>query len=168
MNILKRIIIIFLSLGIFNKLFAEDFAPPTQTAQVKFTEESTLTINSGVTLGSLTTQNRAHINAQSDSSVTVNSGGTILSLNNAVQGADATRLTVTNSGTIRAAGSKAINLKDNIDSTITNNSGGIIRSGTGDTISGEQDSGDVTSGNTITNSGTIYSDDQSVCKIIIF
>jgi len=109
MNILKRIIIIFLALGIFNKLFAEDFAPSTQTGQILFTEESTLTINSGVTLGSLTTQNRAHINTQSDSSVTVNSGGTILSLNNAVQGADATRLTVTNSGTIRAAGSKAIN-----------------------------------------------------------
>ena len=53
--------------------FAEDFAPSTQTGQVKFTEESTLTINSGVTLGSLTTQNRAHINEQSDSSVTVNS-----------------------------------------------------------------------------------------------
>ena len=160
MNVVKKIIIIALSLGLFNKSFAEDFAPPTQTAQVKFTEESTLTINSGVTLGSLTTQNRAHINAQSDSSVTVNSGGTILSLNNAVQGADATRLTVTNSGTIRAAGSKAINLKDNIGSTITNNSGGIIRSGAGDAISGEQDTGDETSGNTITNSGTIYSDDQ--------
>ncbi len=160
MNVLKRIIIILLSLGIFNKLFAEDFAPSTQTGQILFTEESTLTINSGVTLGSLTTQNRAHINSQSDSSVTVNSGGTILSLHNAVQGADATRLTVTNSGTIRAAGEKAINLKDNIGSTITNNSGGIIRSGTGDTISGEQDTGDETSGNTITNSGTIYSDDQ--------
>ena len=160
MNIAKKIIIILLSLGLFNKSFAEDFAPPTQAAQVKFTEESTLTINSGVTLGTEATQNRAHINAQSDSSVTVKSGGTILSLNNAVQGADATRLTVTNSGTIKAAGSKAINLKDNIDSTITNNSGGIIRSGTGDAISGEQDSGDVTSGNTITNSGTIFSDDQ--------
>ena len=118
MNVVKIIIIIALSLGLLNKSFAADFAPPTQAAQVKFTEESTLTINSGVTLGTEATQNRAHINAQSDSSVTVKSGGTILSLNNAVQGADATRLTVTNSGTIEAAGSKAINLKDNIDSTI--------------------------------------------------
>ena len=53
MNVAKKIIIIALSLGLFNKSFAEDFAPSTQAAQVKFTEESTLTINSGVTLGTL-------------------------------------------------------------------------------------------------------------------
>ena len=48
MNFVKKIIVILLTLGFFNKSFAEDFAPSTQTGQVKFTEESTLTINSGV------------------------------------------------------------------------------------------------------------------------
>ena len=154
-------IILFLGFLIINKTYGADVEPDSSTTtQVQFSETSTLTINSGITLGNLSTQNRADINEQSDSSVTVNSGGSILSLNNAVQGHDTLRLTVTNSGTIRAAGSKAINLKDNIGSTITNNTGGIIRSGTGDTISGEQDSGDETSGNTVTNSGTIFSDDQ--------
>ena len=115
----------------------------------------TLTINSGITLGNLSTQNRADINEKNDVLVIVNSGGSILSLHNAVQGDDSDDLTVTNTGTIRAAGSKAINLKDTAGSTITNNLGGIIRSGAGDSISGE-----AATGSTITNNGTIYSDSE--------
>ena len=115
-------IILFLGFSFINKTYGADVVPNLSTkTQVQFSETSTLTINSGIALGNLSTQNRADINEQSDSSVTVNSGGSILSLNNAVQGHDTLRLTVTNSGTIRAAGSKAINLKDNIGSTITNN-----------------------------------------------
>ena len=150
------IFIFLIFLGI-NKTFAVDNVPSvSQTAKVTIASNSdTLTINSGITLGNLSTQQRADINEKDDVSVTVNSGGSILSLHNAVQGDDSDDLTVTNSGTIRAAGSKAINLKDTAGSTITNNLGGIIRSGTGDSISGE-----AATGVNIANNGTIYSDSE--------
>ena len=156
------LLLIFLFFSKINKTFAVDNVPgSSQTAKVTIASNSdTLTINSGITLGNLTTQNRADINEKNDVSVIVNSGGSILSLNNAVQGDDSDDLTVTNSGTIRAAGSKAINLKDTADSIITNNLGGVIRSGAGDTISGE-----AATGVTITNSGTIYSDDQRAINL---
>jgi len=156
------LLLIFLFFSKINKTFAVDNVPgSSQTAKVTIASNSdTLTINSGITLGNLTTQNRADINEKNDVSVIVNSGGSILSLNNAVQGDDSDDLTVTNSGTIRAAGSKAINLKDTADSIITNNLGGVIRSGAGDTISSE-----AATGGTITNSGTIYSDDQRAINL---
>jgi len=156
-KLLLFLLFIFLFFSKINKTFAADNVPSSsQAAKVTIASNSdTLTINSGITLGNLTTQNRADINEKNDVSVIVNSGGSILSLHNAVQGDDSDDLTVTNSGTIRAAGSKAINLKDTADSTITNNLGGIIRSGTGDSISGE-----AATGSTITNNGTIYSDDE--------
>ena len=127
------LLLIFLFFSKINKTFAADNVPgSSQTAKVTIADNSdTLTINSGITLGNLTTQQRADINEKNDVSVIVNSGGSILSLHNAVQGDDSDDLTVTNSGTIRAAGSKAINLKDTARSSITNNSGGIIRSGLG-------------------------------------
>ena len=150
------IFIFLIFLGI-NKTFAVDNVPSvSQTAKVTIASNSdTLTINSGITLGNLSTQQRADINEKDDVSVTVNSGGSILSLHNAVQGDDSDDLTVTNTGTIRAAGSKAINLKDTAGSTITNNLGGIIRSGAGDSISGE-----AATGVNIANNGTIYSDSE--------
>ena len=151
------LLFIFLLFSKINKTFAEDNIP-TSSQEGKITigaNSDTITINSGIILGSLSTQNRADINEKNDVLVIVNSGGSILSLHNAVQGDDSDDLTLTNSGTIRAAGSKAINLKDTADSTITNNLGGIIRSGTGDSISGE-----AATGSTITNNGTIYSDDE--------
>ena len=151
------LLFIFLIFSKFNKTFAVDNVPgSSQAAKITIGNNSdTLTINSGITLGNLTQQQKADINEKNDVSVIVNSGGSILSLHNAVQGDDSDDLTVTNSGTIRAAGSKAINLKDTARSSITNNSGGIIRSGLGDTISGE-----AATVSTITNSGTIYSDDE--------
>ena len=156
------LLLIFLFFSKINKTFAVDNVPgSSQTAKVTIASNSdTLTINSGIILGNLTTQNRADINEKNDVSVIVNSGGSILSLNNAVQGDDSDDLTVNNSGTIRAAGSKAINLKDTADSIITNNLGGVIRSGAGDTISSE-----AATGGTITNSGTIYSDDQRAINL---
>ena len=156
---MRKIFFIFILLifSNINKTFAVDNVPSSsQTAKITIGNNSdTLTINSGITLGNLTTQQRADINEKDDVSVIINSGGSILSLHNAVQGDDSDDLTITNSGTIRAAGSKAINLKDTARSTITNNSGGIIRSGTGDSISGQS-----ATGSTITNYGTIYSDDE--------
>ena len=151
------LLFIFLIFSKINKTFAVDNVPgSSQAAKITIGNNSdTLTINSGITLGNLTQQQKADINEKNDVSVIINSGGSILSLHNAVQGDDSDDLTVTNSGTIRAAGSKAINLKDTARSSITNNSGGIIRSGLGDSISGE-----AATVSTITNSGTIYSDDE--------
>ena len=151
------LLFIFLIFSKINKTFAVDNVPgSSQAAKITIGNNSdTLTINSGITLGNLTQQQKADINEKNDVSVIVNSGGSILSLHNAVQGDDSDDLTVTNSGTIRAAGSKAINLKDTARSSITNNSGGIIRSGLGDSISGE-----AATVSTITNSGTIYSDNE--------
>ena len=156
---MRKICFVFILLifSNINKTFAVDNVPSSsQTAQITIGNKSdTLTINSGITLGNLSTQQRAYINEKDDVSVTVNSGGSILSLHNAVQGYDSDDLTVTNTGTIRAAGSKAINLKDTAGSTITNNLGGIIRSGAGDSISGE-----AATGVNIENNGTIYSDSE--------
>ena len=123
------LLFIFLIFSKINKTFAEDNVP-TSSQEDKITigaNSDTITIDSGIILGSLTTQNRADINKKNDVLVIVNSGGSILSLHNAVQGDDSDDLTVTNSGTIRAAGAKAINLKDTADSTITNNLGEIGR-----------------------------------------
>ena len=156
---MRKICFIFILLifSNINKTFAVDNVPSSsQTAKITIGNNSdTLTINSGITLGNLNTQNRADIDEKNDVSVIVNSGGSILSLHNAVQGDDSDDLTVTNTGTIRAAGSKAINLKDTAGSTITNNLGGIIRSGVGDSISGE-----AATGVNIANNGTIYSDSE--------
>ena len=156
---MRKICFVFILLifSNINKTFAVDNVPSSsQTAQITIGNNSdTLTINSGITLGNLDTQNRADIDEKNDVSVIVNSGGSILSLHNAVQGDDSDDLTVTNTGTIRAAGSKAINLKDTAGSTITNNLGGIIRSGAGDSISGE-----AATGVNIANNGTIYSDSE--------
>ncbi|MDA7807729.1 hypothetical protein N8947_01570 [Candidatus Pelagibacter sp.] len=158
---MRKICFIFILLifSNINKTFAVDNVPSSsQTAKITIGNNSdTLTINSGITLGNLTEQQKADINDKNDVSVIINSGGSILSLHNAVQGVNSDDLTVTNSGTIRAASSKAINLKDTARSTITNNSGGIIRSGAGSSISGEN-----ATVSTITNSGTIYSDDDIV------
>ena len=133
---MKNISFIFILLifSNINKTFAVDNVPSSsQTDQIIIGNNfDTLTINSGITLGNLNDQNRADIDEKNDVSVIVNSGGSILSLHNAVQGHDSDDLTITNSGTIRAAGSKAINLKGTARSTITNNLGGIIRSGAGD------------------------------------
>ena len=135
--------LLFLIFSKIDKTFAAD-NNVTSTSEDKITvadHGDTITVFSGFTLGNLTEQQKADINEKNNVSVTVNSGGEIRSSQNAVQGDDSDDLTVTNSGTIRAAGAKAINLKDTADSTITNNLGGIIRSGTGDTISGQTATG---------------------------
>jgi len=164
---MRKICFIFILLifSNINKTFAVDNVPSSsQTAKITIGNNSdTLTINSGITLGNLTEQQKADINDKNDVSVIINSGGSILSLHNAVQGVNSDDLTVTNSGTIRAAGSKAINLKDTARSTITNNSGGIIRSGAGSSISGQN-----ATVSTITNSGTIYSDDDIALNFFFY
>jgi hypothetical protein len=127
------------------------------TTQKKFNAVGTsLTITDSITL-SLSEQQTVHINAQDNGIVTIESGSSITSTaSNAIQGKDQSGLTITNSGTISAGSSKAINLLNAQSSSVTNNSGGIIKSNT-NTISFAENSG---TGNivTINNSGEIYAE----------
>ena len=127
------------------------------TTQKKFNAVGTsLTITDSITL-SLSEQQTVHINAQDNGIVTIESGSSITSTaSNAIQGKDQSGLTIINSGTISAGSSKAINLLNAQSSSVTNNSGGIIKSNT-NTISFAENSG---TGNivTINNSGEIYAE----------
>ena len=71
-------------------------------------------------------------------------------------GRETDSLTVTNSGTIEATSSKAIQLRDAQNATITNKSGGTIFANTNAIV--QQSAGTEDAENTtITNAGTIYS-----------
>jgi len=130
------------------------------TVLQKFTgANATLSVTDGATL------ERANqpslINKQTGGTVIVGSGSTIsATVANTIQGIDSTDLTVTNSGTIKAGTSKAINLTDNEGARVTNNAGGIIQSDT-NTISLSENSGDTVDNIIITNHGTIFATDNS-------
>ena len=117
--------------------------------------DQTLTIKSDVTAGASSANQNIQINEQDNATIVIESGATLQGTNTLIKGNDADGLTVTNSGTISASTNRAINLLDATNATITNNSGAIISSATGNTINGAVND-DSVSGNTITNSGTIY------------
>jgi len=136
------------------------------TTQKKFNNDDTsLTISDSITL-STSSSSTVDINAKDDGTVTVESGSSIFSngasSSNAIQGKNQSGLSVTNSGTISAGNSKAINLLNAENSTITNNSGGIIKSNTNTiTITEGNNAGDTANNVTINNSGEIYAEDVS-------
>ena len=117
--------------------------------------DQTLTIKSDVTAGASSANQNIQIDEQDNATIVIESGATLQGTNTLIKGNDADGLTVTNSGTISASTNRAINLLDATNATITNNSGAIISSATGNTINGAVNN-DSVSGNTITNSGTIY------------
>ena len=117
--------------------------------------DQTLTIKSDVTAGASSANQNIQINEQDNATIVIESGATLQGTNTLIKGNDADGLTVTNSGTISASTNRAINLLDATNATITNNSGAIISAATGNTINGAVNN-DSVSGNTITNSGTIY------------
>ena len=117
--------------------------------------DQTLTIKSDVTAGASSANQNIQIDEQDNATIVIESGATLQGTNTLIKGNDADGLTVTNSGTISASTNRAINLLDATNATITNNSGAIISSATGNTINGAVND-DSVSGNTITNSGTIY------------
>ena len=136
------------------------------TTQKKFNADDTsLTISDSITL-STSSSSTVDINAKDNGTVTVESGSSIFSngasSSNAIQGKNQSGLTVTNSGTISAGNSKAINLLNAENSTITNNSGGIIKSNTNTiTVTEGSSDGDTANNVTINNSGEIYAEDVS-------
>tara|TARA_B100000579_G_scaffold86678_1_gene67865 strand:+ start:270 stop:2015 length:1746 start_codon:yes stop_codon:yes gene_type:complete len=117
--------------------------------------DQTLTIKSGVTAGASSASQNIQTTTKDNATVIIESGATLQGTNTLIKGNDADGLTVTNSGTISASTNRAINLLDATNATITNNSGATISSETGNTINGAVNN-DSVSGNTITNSGTIY------------
>ena len=117
--------------------------------------DQTLTIKSDVTAGASSANQNIQIDEQDNATIVIESGATLQGTNTLIKGNDADGLTVTNSGTISASTNRAINLLDATNATITNNSGAIISAATGITINGAVNN-DSVSGNTITNSGTIY------------
>ena len=166
------LLLVYFSLIIHSKAetFTSDKTFDSENAagnvQQKFNDtDLTLTISENETLGTLSMTKPAHVNEKARSTVIVESGASILGTANAVAGDDTDGLTVTNSGTIRANNSKAINLLDAVNGTITNNSGGTIRAKT-NTISVSK-SGTTPDNINITNSGTIYSTNASTNTILL-
>lgn len=129
------------------------------TTQKKFIADYTsLTISESTTLSTDASQT-VNIFRKNNGTVTVEFGSSIFSnganSSNTIQGRTQSGLTVTNSGTISAGNSKAINLLDATNSIITNNTGGIIKSNTNTitvTATNDNDANNVT----INNSGEIY------------
>ena len=133
----------------------------TTTAKQTFTSaDTTLTISNSSTLSNAL-NNMININGQDNGTVIIEAGSTAETTgtkSNTINGASASGLTITNSGTIISAASKAINLTDAEDGLLTNNSGGIIQANT-NTISLLNNSG-TTNNMTINNYGTIFATDD--------
>ncbi len=133
----------------------------TTTAKQTFTSaNTTLTISNSSTLSNAL-NNMININGQSNGTVIIEAGSlaeTTGTKSNTINGASASNLTITNSGTIISASSKAINLTDVESGSLTNNSGGIIKAKT-NTISMLENTG-TTDDITINNYGTIFATDD--------
>ena len=125
--------------------------------------DTELTIKNSATLerGNNPIKTNTHLRA----TIVVESGATVSTStgSNSIQAIDAGKgLSITNSGTVKAANSIAINLTDVEEGTLTNNSGGIIQANT-NTISmlESSDPDDTTDNVTINNYGTIFATDNS-------
>jgi hypothetical protein len=135
----------------------------TQATREDLQASSTLTIESGGVLdGNLNNIVRGYIapggagKEIDNATVVVESGGIIQGKSNTIMGRETSGLTVTNSGTIEATSSKAIQLQDAQGATITNKSGGLIFADTNAIV--QQSVGtEVATGASISNAGTIYS-----------
>ena len=133
----------------------------TTTAKQTFTSaNTTLTISNSSTLSNAL-NNMININGQSNGTVIIEAGSlaeTTGTKSNTINGASASNLTITNSGTIISASSKAINFTDVETGSLLNKSGGIIKAKT-NTISMLENTG-TTDDITINNYGTIFATDD--------
>ena len=126
-----------------------------------FAEDGTsLTITNSATLSKSNGSKAVGIDNQNNGTLIVHSGSTVTTLaangSNAVSATGQSGLTINNSGTISAGNSKAIGLQNAQNSTVTNNSGGIIKSNT-NTITFTEKNGTANIV-TINNSGEIYAE----------
>ena len=158
MKLLKKFTILIYLISLKHAYAADVEISGTQTTREDLQASSTLTI-SGTLDGDLNNIVRGYISAGNEidsATVVVESGGSIQGRSNAIMGRETDSLTVINSGTIEATSSKAIQLLDAQNATITNKSGGTIFANTNAIV--QQSAGTEDAENTtITNSGTIYS-----------
>ena len=150
-----------------------DVITSNKTVQIDLTDSASgdddpnLTVNDGITVIKDNQQNLikgfANGNGISDSSMIIGSGAKLQGLHNTIMIREADNVTITNSGSIIALGSKAINMRSAQDITITNNAGATITA-VNNVIAGEEEDNDneFVEGTVITNSGTMYSDDARV------
>ncbi len=158
MKFLKKLTILIYLISLKHVYAADVEISGTQATREDLQASSTLTI-SGTLDGDLNNIVRGYIAAGNEidsATVVVESGGTIQGKSNAIMGRETDSLTVINSGTIEATSSKAIQLLDAQNATITNKSGGTIFADTNAIV--QQSAGTEDAENTtITNAGTIYS-----------
>ena len=152
---------IFLILFFNYAYSADDTITGTQTTREDLQADSTLTIQSGGSLVNTNLNNiaRGYIAAGNEidgATVIIESNASIKGKSNAIMGRETNNLTITNSGTISASTSKAINLRDAQNTTITNKKGATITANTNAIVqeaAGTENAENVT----ISNSGTISS-----------
>ena len=152
---------IFLILFFNYAYSADDTITGTQTTREDLQADSTLTIQSGGSLVNTNLNNiaRGYIAAGNEidgATVIIESNASIKGKSNAIMGRETNNLTITNSGTISASTSKAINLRDAQNTTITNKKGATITANTNAIVqeaAGTENAENVT----ISNSGTVSS-----------
>ncbi len=163
-NIFFLLIFVFL---IKNANSADVNIAEDTTTQQTLQASSTLTIKSGFAL-----QNAAldrivkGYNPEIDNAtVVIEENATIEGKANVIYVRETSGFTLTNSGSLIGNGSKAVNLRDTQNPTITNNKGATI-SGTSNTIVQQSTATEAATGLTITNHGTIKAEGSSSQRAI--
>ena len=163
----------FLILWIFftKNVFANEINSLTES-QVDLTNngegegDPNLTIKEGVTLKKDNQQNLIKgfsTDGIENATIILEKNATAQGLHNTIMIRQSDNVTITNSGSIISLGSKAINMRSAQNTTITNKAGATMTA-VNNVIAGEEKDADSENveGTTITNSGTMYSDDQRV------
>ena len=163
----------FLILWIFftKNVFANEINSLTES-QVDLTNngegegDPNLTIKEGVTLKKDNQQNLIKgfsTDGIENATIILEKNATAQGLHNTIMIRQSDNVTITNSGSIISLGSKAINMRRAQNTTITNKAGATMTA-VNNVIAGEEKDADSENveGTTITNSGTMYSDDQRV------
>ena len=170
MKILKLIFFIFWIL--FTKDVFANVISSDANSQVDLTNngagegDPNLTIKEGITLKKDNQQNLIKgfdSDGIEDATIILETDAKAQGLHNTIMIRQSDNVTITNSGSIISLGSKAINMRSAQNTTITNNAGATMTA-VNNVISGEEVDADSENveGTTITNSGTMYSDDARV------
>ncbi|MFL2883452.1 MAG: hypothetical protein ACJZ69_04150 [Pelagibacteraceae bacterium] len=165
--------ITFLIFWIFftKHVFANEISSDA-TSQVDLTDngagegDPNLTIKEGITLIKDNQQNLIKgfdSDGIEDATIILETDAKAQGLHNTIMIRQSDNVTITNSGSIISLGSKAINMRSAQNTTITNNAGATMTA-VNNVIAGEERDADSENveGTTITNSGTMYSDDARV------
>ena len=163
-NIFFLLIFVFL---IKNANSADVNIAEDTTTQQTLQASSTLTIKSGFALQNATLDRivKGYNPEIDDATVVIEENATIEGKANVIYVRETSGFTLTNSGSLIGNGSKAINLRDTQNPTITNNKGATI-SGTSNTIVQQSTATEDATGLTITNHGTIKAEGSSSLRAI--